>query len=204
MNLDALAGKIYSCEIKAIHKGSRNLAKIEQSAGLEQSQKFETAIYGLFGIENGKPLVEITDRTQLDNMSQPIMAALSAGFEMSHKIAKELSGGDVVSHQFLDAMSFLNRKEPKYAQNFFNSIKFMSEVAQIQATRDFYKGFEGIREKQLNRQGLAIQKNEWFLGLWKTYRNWGGSGLFQQMEVKVDHARELSKFIINKASLAVK
>lgn len=201
---DALAGKLERVEIGAIHKGDKNLAKIEQSAGLEQSEKFKIAIHGLFGIENGNPLVEITEKTQLNDISQPIMAALSAGFEMSHEIAKELSGGDTVSHEFLDAMSFLNRKEPKYAKNFFNAIRFMSDVAQIQATRDFYKGFEGIREKQLNRQGLAIQKNEWFLGLWKTYRNWGGSGLFQQMEAKVDHARELSKLIINKASLAVK
>jgi|SRR3989338_459537 len=195
---------LFEKEARLFRRADTVLRKVEKSAGDEKSGAFNAAVHQLFGFEKGQPIVRPTENMQLGDVSEQVMNALRAGYDFSAEIAKTVPGSKAGEREFLEAMSFLNRKEVKYARSFFSVIRFMSGIALIQSTRNYYDAFEGIRQKERGRQGLAIIKNEWIVGAWKTYKNWGGGGLFDQMTTEVNHVEELGKFLIDKASLAVK
>lgn len=198
MSLDTLAPVTNFLQRRQIHAADKHLRVLEKAAGAEQSAGFNQAIHKLFN-----PETEIVPATTLDDLNQPIMAALSAGFEFSHEISKDRQDVDKTSHIFLDAMAFLNRKEVKFAKNFFDAIRLMADIEQIQAVRDFSQAFEKMRQKSFSGN-FASPQGEFFLGLWKTYNNLGGVELYNQLDQKMARTRKISKFIVDKATLAVK
>jgi hypothetical protein len=197
MGIDAIIGILPTSSDESIYrKGDKWVGKVEGIAGGGLSEKFNLATHDLFN-------QEIPSSAQFDDLRGPLMTALSAGFDFFNEVAKTRHGFSKTSHEFLDAMAFVNRREPQNAITFFDTIRTMASIEAIQVVRNFSQDFEKIREKA-KRRGQATGHGEFVFGLWETYKNLGGRGLSNQMEKRITQVSEVKNFLINQASLTVK